>query len=114
MRPCLRPRAQGLAGWGVASTIRLSASHTRTPWDYSLRVHGITASDRHERMLLERLQDAAARLERAETEVRVAREVRDGAVRAAVHAGVPSGVVAREAGVSGGLVSRIVNAPRRP
>ena len=74
----------------------------------------ITASGQHEQRLIERLQDAAAALRRAEAEAQAAREVRDGAVRGAVHAGIPSGVVAREAGVSGGLVSRIVNAPRRP
>ncbi|QDO89930.1 hypothetical protein FNH13_17675 [Ornithinimicrobium ciconiae] len=73
---------------------------------------GITASDRHERQLLERVSAAAAELERTEAEANAARERRDQAVRAAVRAGVPGGLIAQGAGVSQGLVSRLTNAPR--
>jgi hypothetical protein len=71
---------------------------------------GLTASSRHERALLERLEDAAAELDRAEAEHRRARELRDQAVRAALGSGMRD--VAEAAGVSIGLMSRIRHAPR--
>lgn len=67
----------------------------------------ITASAAHEIRLLDRVADAAALLARAEAEAARAREVRDGAVRAALKAGLPGGRVAGAAGLSGGMVSRI-------
>lgn len=70
------------------------------------------ASAEHERRLLERVEAAAAALRRAEVEMSRARAVRDQAVRAAVTGGAQGGAVAKAAGVSGGLVARIKNAPR--
>lgn len=67
----------------------------------------IGASAAHERRLLERLEDAAAELARAEEAAQRAREVRDGAVRAALKAGIPGGQVAEVAGLSQGMVSRL-------
>lgn len=68
---------------------------------------GITATHRHERVLLERLSAAAAGLDRAQAAAQSAREARDIAVRAAVKAGIPRHQIAAVAGVSGGLVSML-------
>lgn len=61
---------------------------------------------------MEAVQQAAAALERAETEASRARLARDAAVRSAVKAGIQRGHVAEAAGISGSLVTRIMNAPR--
>lgn len=73
----------------------------------------ITASAAHEIRMLDRVADAAAVLARAESEAARARELRDGAVRAALKYEIPGGRVAEAAGLSGGMVSRIGSA-RRP
>jgi len=73
----------------------------------------IGASATHETRLLDRLADATAELVRAQAAAARARELRDGAVRAALRAGLPGGRVADAAGLSGGMVSRIGSTRRR-
>lgn len=75
-------------------------------------MHSISASGRHEAQLIERIEAAMAQLSLAEEDLRLARERRDGAVRAAVRAGIPGATVAAAAGLSQGMVSRLANAPR--
>lgn len=80
---------------------------------YSAGMREITATAKHEERLLERLEDAAAVLRRAEEDVARARAARDRAVRAATKAGIAGSRVSETAGLSAGMVSRIVHAPRR-
>lgn len=94
-------------GWGAQ---RLGLGTVRYLCHVS--IPGIGASDRHERMLLERVQIAQAKVDRADAEAKLARERRDAAIRAAVQAGIAPLAVTEQAQVSRGLVSRIVNAPR--
>lgn len=72
----------------------------------------ITASGRHDAQLLERIEAAMSQLNAAEEEVRLARERRDTAVRAAIRAGLPGARIAAAASISQGMVSRLANAPR--
>lgn len=73
---------------------------------------GQDASSRHERLMLEAVEDAASALDRAAHEYERARESRDRAVRAAVRAGVSTGVVARAANLSDGRVSQLAYASK--
>ncbi|WP_114905387.1 hypothetical protein [Ornithinimicrobium murale] len=72
----------------------------------------IGASASHEQRLLDRLEAAAVDLVRVDAAAARAREIRDGAVRAALKGGVAGGRVAEVAGLSGGMVSRIGSARR--
>lgn len=70
------------------------------------------ATAQHERKKLDAVEDAAAALARAVAVEQAAQDVRDRAVRAAVKAGVPSGLVAKAAGISAGGVTHITFAQR--
>jgi hypothetical protein len=77
-------------------------------------MEGITASDRHEKRLLEHVEDACAAVRRLEAELQRARVVRDQAIVRALRAGIRANEVAQAGDVTEGLVSRIRRAPRRP
>lgn len=71
------------------------------------------ASAEHERRKLEQVALAAAELQRAVEAEQRAREARDLAVRAAVRAGIPPGMVAKAAGITPARVSHLTIAPGR-
>ncbi|GGK64294.1 hypothetical protein GCM10011509_10830 [Ornithinimicrobium pekingense] len=67
----------------------------------------VGATAEHERRKLEAVEHAAAALARAVQTAREARAMRDGAVRAAVKAGVKPSRVAEAGGISAGRVTHL-------